>query len=181
MNVQWPMTNAHECIVQTNCVDYSFISSPSSTRAPAHRHRIIIIGVVMLWLYLLVKLPIVIEVNTVIVVQPNDIDVVVSFGQTAQCDGVVATWRHITRCRFESGWFWKKRTCCSWRWVCVCRARGHTIHVDMQNLFESGSDAIVRLAHVISFIGIGGKINRERGVPQRNRFEFFWCFALCVP
>lgn len=41
--------------------------------------------------YLLVKLPIVIEVNAVIVMQPNDIDVIVSFGQTTERYRVVAS------------------------------------------------------------------------------------------
>lgn len=31
----------------------------------------------------------------------------------------------------------------------------------MQNLLESGPDAIVCLAHVVAFIGVGGKVDRQ--------------------
>lgn len=64
--------------------------------------------------------------------------------------------------------------------------RIRTIHIDMQNLLETGPDSVARLAHVVALIGVGSKIDRQRTITQSNRFEFFWCFAfydvqLCKP
>lgn len=55
-----------------------------------------------------------------------------------------------------------------------------TVDVDIDNFFESSSDTIARLTHVISFVSICRKVNRQRAVFQLNRFEFFWWFSFCV-
>lgn len=77
----------------------------------------------------LVKLPIVIEVNAIIVMQPNDVDVIVSFGQTTQCNWIIATRRYITGRSFETCRFCKYRKS-------QCKFTHslkplHTIHIDM--------------------------------------------------
>lgn len=114
---------------------HSLHLSHSLPFSPNHQRYILLLLFVLLLLdlvNLLVKLPIVIEVNTIVVMQPNDVDVIVSFGQTTQCNWIVATRWYISGCCFKSCRLYEANisilfSCCWWCISFVC-VNMHTYH-----------------------------------------------------